>query len=77
MPVRGHIKRDIEERIISLSQEYSCVLITGPRQVGKSTVLKQLMSADRTYVTLDDFEEQRLEKRIPRCFCRCMNFLFY
>ena len=51
-----YIKRDIEEKIIALSKEYSCVLITGPRQVGKTTVLKQLMNDDREYVTLDDLE---------------------
>ena len=49
-----HIKRDIEEKIIALSKEYSCILITGPRQVGKTTVLQQLMDAAREYVTLDD-----------------------
>ena len=43
----AYIKRDIEEKILSLSKEYSCVLITGPRQVGKTTVLKQLMDSNR------------------------------
>ena len=27
----SYIKRDIEDKILSLSQEYACVLITGPR----------------------------------------------
>ena len=27
----AYIKRDIEEKIISLTQEYACILITGPR----------------------------------------------
>ena len=64
----NYIKRDIEEKIISLSQEYSCILITGPRQVGKTTVLKQLMDENRTYVTLDDLEERRLAKNDPALF---------
>ena len=64
----NYIKRDIEEKIIALSQEYSCVLITGPRQVGKTTVLKQLMDENRTYVTLDDLEERRLAKNDPALF---------
>ncbi|MBR3611385.1 MAG: ATP-binding protein [Oscillospiraceae bacterium] len=63
-----YIKRDIEEKIIALSKEYSCVLITGPRQVGKTTVLKQLMNDDREYVTLDDLEERRLAKNDPALF---------
>ena len=33
----NYIKRDIESRILSLTGEYSCILITGPRQVGKTT----------------------------------------
>lgn len=52
----GYIKRDIENKILALSKEYSCILVTGPRQVGKTTVLKQLMDEDREYVTLDDLE---------------------
>ena len=43
----AYIKRDIEDKIISLSKEYSCILITGPRQVGKTTVLRQLMDDNR------------------------------
>lgn len=64
----AYIKRDIENKIIALSKEYSCILITGPRQVGKTTVLKQLMDDDREYVTLDDMEERSLAKRDPAMF---------
>lgn len=64
----AYIKRDIEDKIIALSKEYSCILITGPRQVGKTTVLKQLMDSDREYVTLDDLEERGLAKRDPAMF---------
>lgn len=63
-----YIKRDIEDKIIALSKEYSCILITGPRQVGKTTVLKQLMDTNREYVTLDDLEERGLAKRDPALF---------
>ena len=64
----SYIKRDIEDKILSLSQEYACVLITGPRQVGKTTVLRKLMSSDRNYVTLDDLEERKLAKTDPALF---------
>lgn len=64
----AYIKRDIEDKIIALSKEYSCILITGPRQVGKTTVLTQLMDSDREYVTLDDLEERGLAKRDPAMF---------
>ena len=64
----AYIKRDIENKILALSKEYSCILITGPRQAGKTTVLRQLMSDDREYVTLDDLEERSLAKRDPAMF---------
>ncbi len=64
----AYIKRDIEDKIIALSEEYSCILITGPRQVGKTTVLRQLMDDTREYVTLDDMEERSLAKRDPAMF---------
>ena len=64
----AYIKRDIEDKIISLSKEYSCILITGPRQVGKTTVLRQLMDDNREYVTLDDMDERSLAKRDPAMF---------
>lgn len=64
----AYIKRDIEDKIISLSREYSCILITGPRQVGKTTVLCQLMDENREYVTLDDLDERSLAKRDPAMF---------
>lgn len=64
----AYIRRDIEDKILALSKEYSCILITGPRQVGKTTVLRRLMAADREYVTLDDLEERGLAKRDPAMF---------
>lgn len=64
----AYIKRDLEEKIISLSKEYSCILITGPRQVGKTTILRQLMDDTREYVTLDDMDERSLAKHDPAMF---------
>ena len=32
----NYIRRDLEEKIIAASKEYSCILITGARQVGKT-----------------------------------------
>ncbi len=54
-----YIKRDLEEKLMALSREYACILVTGPRQVGKSTLLKKVFP-ERKYVSLDDpfLEEQ-------------------
>lgn len=64
----GYINRDLENKILALSKEYACILITGPRQVGKTTVLKQLAAVDREYGTLDDLEDRALAKRDPALF---------
>lgn len=63
-----YIKRDLEPKILSLSEEYSAILITGPRQVGKTTVLRQLMQENRTYVTLDDLEDRAMAQKDPALF---------
>lgn len=55
----AYIRRSIEERLSRSAQTYKAVLVTGPRQVGKSTMLKKVFP-DRKYVSLDDpfLEEQ-------------------
>lgn len=63
-----YIKRDLEEKILSLSNEYAAILITGPRQVGKTTVLRQLMQENRVYVTLDDLEDRAMARNDPALF---------
>lgn len=63
-----YIKRDLEEQIPILSEKYPCILLIGPRQAGKTTLLKRLMDEKRTYVNLEDFEERRMAKTDPVLF---------
>lgn len=63
-----YIKRDLEEQIPILSKKYPCVVVTGPRQAGKTTLLKRLMDEKRTYVNLEDFEERRMARKEPVLF---------
>ena len=60
--------RDIAPTISKLSQSYSAVMLTGPRQVGKTTVLMNLKEESRTYVTLDDWTQRNLARTDPRMF---------
>ena len=64
-----YIKRSLEKVVLQVSKEYPVVLISGPRQVGKTTMLKKLMEGtDRNYVTLDDLQERALAKNDPEMF---------
>ena len=49
-----YIKRDLEKIVINASKAFPVVLVTGPRQVGKTTMLEKLSDNNRTYVTLDN-----------------------
>ena len=62
-----YIERDLKERILKTSSEYACILVTGPRQVGKTTLLRHL-DGSRAFVTLDDLEERRLARTEPATF---------
>ncbi len=48
-----YIPRDIESRLARLLNSSPCVAVTGPRQAGKSTLLRHSLP-DYNYVTLDD-----------------------
>ena len=57
-----YIHRAIEKKLLTDAKNYKAVLVTGSRQVGKSTLLKKLFPAYK-YVTLDDpFLEQQARK---------------
>lgn len=64
-----YIRRNLEDIIKRVSKEYPVVLLTGPRQVGKTTMLQRLMEGtDRKYVTLDDLTERDMAKNDPEMF---------
>lgn len=66
-----YISRHMEERILELSQSYSAILLTGPRQAGKTTMLQKLAEKEnigRQYVTLDDLNERDMAKNDPALF---------
>ncbi len=49
----SYINRHAEKTVEKLSQMFGAVLVAGPRQVGKTTMLKEL-TEDINYITLDD-----------------------
>lgn len=65
----NYISRTLENVVLEASKEYPVVLVTGPRQVGKTTMLKKLMEGSgRGYVSLDDLNERNLAKTDPELF---------
>ena len=62
------IKRSITDKFLDLSNSRKVVLITGARQVGKSTFVKDLKEEDREYITLDDMTIRNLAKTDPKLF---------
>lgn len=66
-----YISRHMEQRILELSRSYSAILLTGPRQAGKTTMLRELARKEnigRDYVTLDDLAERDMAKNDPALF---------
>ena len=65
----SYIPRSLETVVAQVTKEYPVVLVTGPRQVGKTTMLQKLMEGTaRSYVTLDDLNERNLAKSDPEMF---------
>ena len=63
-----YIKRAAEDVVKQISKQFGVLLITGPRQVGKTTLLQRLAEKGRKYVTLDDPDARMLAKNDPALF---------
>ena len=60
--------RTIENNLRKVSEQFRVVLITGPRQVGKTTLLRHLGGPDRRFVTLDDPAVLQIAREDPGLF---------
>ena len=64
-----YIKRHMEHLIEQITTQYPVLLVTGPRQVGKTTMLEHLAQKEgrgRETVTLDDLSVRELAKTDPK-----------
>jgi len=61
------IDRNIKEKIIKLAQSFPALGIMGPRQSGKTTLVKEIFP-EYTYVTLEDADTQLFAKNDARSF---------
>ena len=63
-----YIKRVIEKTIKKMVNEFPVIVISGARQVGKSTMLKMIKEDNMNYVTLDDLDARNLALSDPKYF---------
>ena len=63
------VKRQIESAIMTAFGYYPVVTITGPRQSGKTTLVKMLFP-DKPHCSLEDPDTRRFAESDPRAFLR-------
>ena len=63
-----YLHRTLEPSILHASVHFPALLLTGARQVGKTTLLRHLGEQNRTYVTLEDPLVRNLARQDPPLF---------
>ena len=63
-----YINRHILPYLERMKKQFKILLITGSRQVGKSTLLKKMFASEYDYVTLDDFSDLSLAQKDSALF---------
>ena len=61
-------QRTMAPIIQQVNDSFPVLLVTGPRQVGKTTLLEMCAADDRNYVTLDDLDARALAQNDPGLF---------
>ncbi len=72
----NYIKRSMEEQLNKMAKSFPVVMITGPRQVGKTTLLNSIKENDNNinYVSLDDLSVRALAIEDPEMFLEKYKF---
>lgn len=65
-----YLERHIFSYVERMRNQFKVILLTGSRQVGKSTMLKEKLLHQYDYVVLDDFNELDLAKNDPALFMK-------
>lgn len=63
------VPRSIKDHLIELGQYFPIISLTGPRQAGKTTLLRS-MFPDYRYVSLEDPDQQQRAENDPRSFLK-------
>jgi len=62
-----YVSRHAEKTILDLADDYPVLAVTGPRQSGKTTLVRKVFS-QKPYVSLEDPEQRRFAEEDPRRF---------
>ncbi len=63
-----YFDRTLESYLKQIDKQFPVLLVIGPRQVGKTTILNHLSKDSRTYITLDDPAIAQLAREEPELF---------
>lgn len=67
--IMKYLKRELERKFLKMNTHFKAILVTGARQVGKTTMLRHLAEGnDRTYVSLDNRMARELAQNDPALF---------
>lgn len=59
-----YLKHELERKFLKMNNHFKAILVTGARQVGKTTMLKHLAEGtNRTYVSLDNRMARELAQK--------------
>lgn len=73
--MNSYINRTIEKSVNEISKTFPVVMITGPRQVGKTTLLNRIREEKNlNYVSLDDLKARSLAIEDPELFLRTYEY---
>ena len=62
------MNRTLKKAILSNSKSFPVIMLTGPRQVGKTFLLEALKDESCKYISLDDIDERNLAVNNPKLF---------
>ncbi len=62
------LKREASTTVERINKSFRVLLVSGPRQVGKTTLLKEYLPKNMNYVTLDDEVLKKQARENPRTF---------
>lgn len=63
-----YLKRTLQGYVKTLSKKFPIIVVSGARQVGKSTMLQMIKDENMNYVTLDDYDAKNLALNDPKYF---------